>query len=89
MTSPLKVGDLVRVVKGCPICSFRGGYIFTIEIIVNGMGGFFCTSCLESIHPAGRGAHGENVGYIPLSWLRRIPPLGELEEHKEVIKETV
>lgn len=25
----------------------------------------------------------------PLSWLRRIPPLGELEEHKEEIKETV
>ena len=76
----IKVGDLVQIVR--VHCGDIGlGEIYCVEVIRESIFGN-CVGCGASIEGlcAGGGPY-----LAPLSWLRRIPPMSELEstEHKE------
>jgi len=88
MDKPIAVGDLVQVVRGC--CAVRLGKVWTVEKIVN-LGNFTNTACDFCGAPQFGLAAGNwtvNEG-APLSFLKRIPPLSELEgvKSQELLKE--
>lgn len=104
MSEPIKVGDLVMVVRGHS-CAMEliGGVPFKVEDIAQ-VSGWACNRC----NAKGNGeihfsASGHNVpkgtkllwsrgrGYLPLAWLKRIPPIEELEREKlkEKLRELV
>lgn len=78
--SDIKVGDLVMVIGDC--CGAKAlGKIFIVESIHHAHK-YCCRHCSFSL------INGELLafstvngrsGYWPLNWLRRIPPLSELE----------
>lgn len=85
MDKPIQVGDLVRVVRDCD-CHPENGYgvIFRVERIV----GAFRWNCADNFkgphtfkngEPLAYGRTWKGDGHHPLAWLRRIPPLSELE----------
>lgn len=89
MNANIQVGDLVMIVR--PDCEraarFVGGRIGKVEAI-----GTLPTAVSAHCDGCGRRyavSECTTVGYIhpPLSWLRKIPPLSELEdtENKEVL----
>lgn len=80
--SDLKVGDLVRIVGSC--CKRSAGFVgYVCEIKGASPLGAGCRHCGYSIEgpvfvinaPKGNGA--------PASWLRKIPPLSELEKQED------
>ncbi len=81
MSEPIKVGDLVVVVRDCCDGELLG---FVGEVRLLHTDGLRCLRCgLVS------GEHGAIVEFrqsfhdkLPLSWLKRIPPLEELEGEK-------
>lgn len=86
--SDSKVGDLAVVTGGC--CSHGVGLIGTVTEISEGY--FVCEVC--GFEHRGIQAHLDGVaegldtdmyklGWFVLAWLRKIPPLSELEEHRE------
>lgn len=102
MNEPIRVGDLVELVRGhsC-LLELRGGAIFTVkELLPQTGGGWTCGKCGErdiatsdAYGASGLGpAHVKvdlpyinrtsGVSSIPLSFLKRIPPLEELEGQK-------
>ena len=97
MSEPIKVGDLVMVVRGhsCAI-ELIGGVPFTVESIEPQIGGSWCNRCGErNIAPESLyGATGVPKprvkvmkakfpkGAMPLEWLKKIPPIGELDDVK-------
>ena len=74
---PISVGDLVVVVRDC--CGMRPGLIFTVNSFFQAKGRK-CMYCGEKV--MGTLVDGvedqENYGG-EISWLKRIPPLSELE----------
>lgn len=79
MSEPIKVGDLVVVVKPTPCCGSTGamGEFFRVGEIVVCEGS--CNDCgVEGSPELCAVIEGEDEG-APLSILRRIPPLAELE----------
>ena len=82
MSERIAVGDLVQVVKW-PCCNRHTGKIFTV-VNISGSGGVACAGC-RAIH---YGAHSESdlqdgdVCWAPNAWLKRIPPLDEIESIK-------
>lgn len=82
MEEPIKVGDLVVVVRGC---GCHSGSIFTVGVITPVSGWYACGICNEEIlrDPVlvSRALpfipHGAN--HLPLAWLKKIPPLGDLK----------
>jgi hypothetical protein len=80
MNEPISVGDLVQVVRW-PCCG-RGnlGMIFTVGVIDNNL--FRCTP--DGCGKEHKGPNAALRGKIaaPLAWLKRIPPLSELEGEK-------
>jgi hypothetical protein len=93
---PIAVGDLVVVVRGHPcVFAFRGGVPFKVKKFVSQIGGgWTCNNCgMRDIEPETKIAaqlwHTSAHGGVPLWWLKRIPPLEELEGVKteEQIKE--
>jgi hypothetical protein len=84
MSEPIKVGDLVVVVRGrwcCGHSTGREGHIFTVTEIGRAPHKEICRFCSrEDIEP---GAKGHPCGKgIDLYSLKRIPPLSELEGEK-------
>ena len=85
MTEPIKVGDLVMVVRGHACIVARiGGIPFTVLAFMPQIGGgWHCSVCNErdiaqsDLIGARLLRHADHG--IPLSWLKRIPPLAELE----------
>ena len=82
MSEPIKVGDLVVIVRGHS-CSMERylGMVFVVAAIRQARcGGWHCPHCNRNDQwgpePA---AEWVGVGNAPLSWLKRIPPLSELE----------
>lgn len=76
---PIAVGDLVQVVRTCCNEFLKGPWIFQVAEIASEPEAF-CSQCSKDV-PGGaqaRGLTGHRVG-VPLPWLRRIPPLSELE----------
>lgn len=90
MSERIEIGDLVMVVRGhrCAV-NIIGGIPYTVialHLPING--GWTCPVChARSIAPTEIGAQltSEGVHGIPLSWLKKIPPLTEPEttERKE------
>lgn len=88
MSEPIKVGDLVVAVRGCPGCGFRLGMHFQVSRIrtprAEKLGGFMCQVCgWLKVAPDEPCAEGYDAnGALPIAWLKRIPPLEELEGEK-------
>ena len=83
MSEPIKAGDLVRVVRGheCTI-----GFMFVVSAILpQRNGGWWCPRCntrdIARDEKWGASKDGSTHG-IPLPWLKRILPLGELDGEK-------
>ena len=94
MTRPIQVGDLVIIVRGhsCTMERYRGAIFRVAKIVPATGGGWRCVHCkLNDQWGPEPGAYWkEKGGSAPLSWLKRIPPLDELEGEKtqESLKET-
>lgn len=82
----ISAGDLVVCVRDC--CGLWRGSINTVVSIGNYPQGGICTNCMFTVVPAII-AKLDNGNYILASWLQRIPPLAELETHREEIPEEV
>ena len=86
MSEPIKVGDLVRIVRdACPHDNGLGlGMIFSILAIepARNFGNFRC-ACRITSGQLAYGDVGKGPGYYPVSCLRRIPPLSELDDVKQ------
>lgn len=90
MDKPISVGDMVQLVRGCNIDAM--GLVFRVSKIYERAGVRPCYYCdqshngqyVDSEQPFG-GAH--NYSRSPIWWLKRIPPLEELEGEKR--EETV
>lgn len=90
MSEPIKVGDLVQVVHAC--CEETApalGHVFTVGAIATPKGGaFLCPKCgdfRKDQKVIALEATAE-VDHSPMSYLKRIPPLDELERTK-IVKE--
>jgi len=85
---PIQVGDLVQVVRW-PCCGRYLGNIFKVEEI-SSSDSALCFECGARSGPSGFYAAPEKYNRgAPVSWLKRIPPLEELEGQRteEGIKE--
>ena len=91
MSEPIKVGDLVMVVRGHPcVVELLGGTPWTVTGFQEPKhGGWHCSRChMDSAGPnviAALGAPsvtGCKRPVIPITFLKRIPPLSELEGEK-------
>lgn len=87
MDKPISVGDLVRITHACCDPASVIGYIENVTRIFNTI--TTCGKCGQ----AHRGMHAKFEGNpdhwgFPLAWLKRIPPLDDLEglESEEVDK---
>ena len=86
MSEPIKVGDLVVVVRGhkCDV-----GAVYRVSSIQKNVHGWVCGVCgFRKLFHSAWADRGDCYG-APLPWLKRIPPLEELEGEKrdEQIKE--
>jgi hypothetical protein len=87
MSEPIKVGDLVAVKKACCI-AMMAHPIFTVGGFESFQGWrIVCRSCLQTFPDASfatvAGArNSEGEFHVPISWLKRIPPLSELDDVK-------
>ncbi len=82
MREQIQVGDLVAVVKW-PCCGLRLGTIFKVDMMTK-KHRIFCCPCgyKEEVNEA-VAWDGDPKGCAAcLSWLKRIPPLSELEGEK-------
>lgn len=85
MDKPISVGDLVQVIRWPHDCFPRTSFptIFTV-LEIHPMNPR-CPRCDEQVALGDRSAmlrhNGKNTG-LPLSWLKRIPPLSEMEGEK-------
>lgn len=71
----IQVGDLVMVKQVCCDTSVLGVPFIVSRAILSG---HYCTNCGKS-HTASMLAIGLRDYGVPFSWLKRIPPLDELE----------
>jgi hypothetical protein len=89
MSEPIKAGDLVVVVHDC--CGHWLGKVFTVRNVGRESDLLECGVCAfksENYSDLAFNAHWSRKGQVwcaPTSWLKRIPPLSELEgeKHKE------
>lgn len=81
---PIQVGDMVQVVRW-PCCGMRLGAIRTVEKFRQ-VSSLKCCGCWAE--HSGMFAYLDN-GECPAEWLKRLPPLSELESSKtdEPLKE--
>lgn len=88
MDRPIQVGDLVVILRGCCDDS-QVGHIKTVEGIRH-YGRLHCSACgLEISHPFATWLNGRHMWGRPLSWLKRIDPLSELDDVKREEEITV
>jgi len=75
MRKPIKVGDLVYVVRNhCP--SRYEGTVATVTDLAFPYSGH-CPAC-QTFFTACAAKLDDGRGWNPIQWLRRIPPIGEL-----------
>lgn len=82
MSEPIKVGDLVMVLRGC--CVNRDTFIGEIRRVDDRFtSGGRCFQCgADYSGEPGAVLDGIDVTTFHVSWLKRIPPLSELESEK-------
>lgn len=83
---PIQVGDLVQIVRW-PCCGEFLGVVFVVGEIFRHKSHPQCTACKQTIHEAtlcleGNSAPNKDKLCAPKPWLKRIPPLEELEGQK-------
>ena len=80
---PISVGDLVMVVHECCPHESSLGEIQTVLSIEHDRATCEWCDCVTSGHHAHLSdAEDNDTFWLPLSWLKRIPPLSELESTK-------
>ena len=78
MSEPIKAGDLVQVVRW-PCCGVYLGRVFRVDFIGEGSSEYLCKKC-GGAHGAATAMHAEDArNCFPVPYLKRIPPLSELE----------
>lgn len=88
MSDPIRAGDLVQIIrKFCEEHDDHGlGRIYVVESIEPAFD-FGCRRCRDVRLSNGEllayGDVGKGYGFYPVSCLRRIPPLSELEDVKQ------
>lgn len=86
MNKRIEVGDLVVIVRGHD-CILRcwAGVPFRVEEIRQPVsGGWRCSMCGRDLMGPNEPSAGPfHRGYVPISWLKRIPPLTDLERQDE------
>lgn len=87
---PIQVGDLVQVIRSSHVCGEAHlGRIFAVEKMPMPNPGVECLICgaknvaLRNTPVVGFSCKPGKLGYMPASWVRRIPPLDELEGEKQ------
>lgn len=82
MSEPIRVGDLVMVVR-FPCCGACLGVVMTVTRLVNTGDDYRCSRCgkLHGLKQVPSAIDDGRVRdrHFPLSWLRRIDPLEEPE----------
>lgn len=82
MGDEIRLGDLVMFVKSCCIKFRDGASIFEVGNITPHPPAYCCSYC-HSILPRERYAsESEMYPGAPISWLKKIPPLSELEDER-------
>lgn len=83
---PIAVGDLVMIVWPC--CSYHASKVFTVMDVIAYDATGVCKSCGHTVKKGTQlAAISDRIGY-PLSWLKRIPPMSELEGERSQEKLT-
>lgn len=88
MSEPIKIGDLVAIVRSCCV-GFRDGVsIFRVESMRPTRTSARCSTCGGELPKEPYAADAPQYPGAPVSWLKRIPPLEKLEglESEEVDK---
>lgn len=88
MSEPINVGDLVMYTRSCCIAYRDNTHIFRVGTIHKPWWHTFlgvsasrvtCSACGATLPDEMYAAEHHKQPGAPLSWLKRIPPLGELE----------
>ena len=79
MSEPIKVGDLVMVVKLRKCGHGRFGATYTAKELMTTV--WHCVDC-KVVFPPEPGLITEEGGFTPFWRVRRIPPIGELDDVK-------
>lgn len=84
MSEPIKDGDMVVVVRW-PCCAGDIGYVFRVAEIITRTDVAICSFCRSRKGNTGMPikARSESGALFPLQWLKRIPPLSELDDIKK------
>jgi hypothetical protein len=88
MSEPIKVGDLVQVVRCCCIGYLDGVSTFIVaDIHPRVKYATRCSACYAHLPSDSYASDVPGIPGAPLSWLKRIPPLSELGDvrHDEEI----
>ena len=82
MIRPIKIGDLVMFTRSC--CDrFRDSVaVFVVASIRPTRTSSWCSGCRRELPNEPYAADAPQYPGAPVSWLKRIPPLGELESEK-------
>lgn len=83
MSETIKVGDLVQIVRWSCCGAYLGAIFRVVEVDSYGMPPR-CRQCGADIQHKTFAFEGSGIAFwaAPLSWLKRIPPLDELEGEK-------
>ena len=82
MTERIEVGDLVIIVRVPRCCAVPKRLIYTVLGFEKDV---FCMKCMTILNTSA--ARIDTTHAVPLSWLKRIPPLAELESTETTVKE--
>lgn len=93
MSEPIKAGDLIQVVRSC--CGVFVGHVWIVEKVGPLRANVLeCNACNFSSNSPGLLAFNDHwqpgtAWVLPVAWLKRIPPLSELEVERrdETLKE--
>ena len=76
MERPIQVGDLVYVYRDC--CGKYLGIYFTVGAVYFSPG--ICTHCHKLfVKKMAQPKEKSNLNFVPVEWLKRVPPLTDLE----------
>ena len=84
----IKTGDMVVIVYQCCSVDSELGHVFRVtKVLETGTGCSYCGDTFEGL--CAEAADGSGPHAVPLHWLKRIPPLEELEgqNQKEDLRE--
>lgn len=85
MSDQIEIGDLVQVVRSC--CTKRVQpptfVVGKIEPAYNDYGQTFCSDCMKLMPDVAMVFPASGRVAQPITWLKRIPPLSELDDVRQ------